>query len=325
MGITRFDTPVANDGVGLSSRPRISLGSWAFSFGPFEDAPWAFDRFCDYAAEHGYDGVEINGFRPHPFDGDFDRDGALAIREQLDQKRLGISGYAPDLRSTPPGVGDPADYLRRIDSVAQFSEALGVTTVRVDTIAPPPGPVGDERSERIVQLLDVWRRSSDRLADSGIDLVWEFEPGFWLNRPSDILRIAREVDRPNFGILFDTSHAHMIASYGARQGPDPEILEGGATELAHLIAGSVSHLHIIDSDGTLHDGDTSEHVPFGQGEIVFPEVLDALGEAAARLPWWTVDFCFCPTTVRDAAAAVPIVRELRDDLLERVGLKENDS
>ena len=25
--------------------PRFSLGSWAFSFGPFEKDPWDFDRF----------------------------------------------------------------------------------------------------------------------------------------------------------------------------------------------------------------------------------------------------------------------------------------
>ncbi|MCU1526637.1 MAG: hypothetical protein JWP75_400 [Frondihabitans sp.] len=321
MGSTGVDTADTNRTP--SQSPRISLGSWAFSFGPFEEAPWSFDRFSDYAADHGYDGVEINGFRPHPHDGDFDRDGALAIRDRLDSKGLGISGYAPDLRSTPPGVGDPRAYLDRIDSVARFGEALGVTTVRIDTIAPPPGPDGHERERQISRVVDVWRRSSDRLADSGIDLVWEFEPGFWLNRPSDIARIVREVDRPNFGILFDTSHAHTIGACGARQGDNPEILPGGAVEFARLVSGSVRHLHLIDSDGTLHDGDTSEHVPFGLGDVNFPGVLDALGQAAARLPWWTVDFCFCPTTVRDAAAAVPIVQELRDDLLTRLAAKEN--
>ena len=59
--------------------PRFSLGSWAFSFGPFENDPWDFDRFLAYAAEAGYDGIEINGFRPHPHPDDFGDDAKKAI------------------------------------------------------------------------------------------------------------------------------------------------------------------------------------------------------------------------------------------------------
>ena len=33
-----------------ASVPKLSLGSWAFSFGPFASAPWSFDRLCAYAA-----------------------------------------------------------------------------------------------------------------------------------------------------------------------------------------------------------------------------------------------------------------------------------
>ena len=42
-------------------RPKFSIGSWAFSFGPFESNPWSFQKFMEYAAEAGYDGIEING------------------------------------------------------------------------------------------------------------------------------------------------------------------------------------------------------------------------------------------------------------------------
>ena len=48
------------------NKPKISLGSWAFSFGPFSNAPWSFSQVLEFTAQAGYDGVEINGFRPHP-------------------------------------------------------------------------------------------------------------------------------------------------------------------------------------------------------------------------------------------------------------------
>ena len=306
---TRFD------GSGV---PKIALGSWAFSFGPFEKEPWDFERFCEYAARNGYDGVEINGFRPHPHDEDFTATSVADLRSRIGALGLEISGYAPDLRTTPPAEVPEAVYLGRMASIAQFCQAMDVSTVRVDTITRPEGPSAMGGGDAYRQLIRVWQRSADALAASGIDLVWEFEPGFWLNRPSQVKRLVEDVGRPNFGLLFDSSHAHTGAAYGARQGPNPELLDGGAVEYAAMLADKVRHLHLIDSDGSLHDDDTSDHLPFGAGEVDFPAMLDALGAPAARLKWWTVDFCFCPTTERDATLALPIVRDLRDQFLDRM-------
>src|ERR1700712_3048284 len=121
--------------------PKISLGSWAFSFGPFEQNPWDFDRFCEYAATRGYDGVEINGFRPHPHDSDASPSSLKDLGNRIAGLGLGISGYAPDLRSTPPAEVTESEYLKRIASISTFCEALGISTVRVDTVTPPSGPV----------------------------------------------------------------------------------------------------------------------------------------------------------------------------------------
>lgn len=294
--------------------PRVSLGSWAFSFGPFESQPWSFDRFAEYTADHGYDGVEINGFRPHPHDEDYNAVQARVLVDHLSERGLGISGFAPDLRSTPPAEVSERDYLARIANIATFCDAASIATVRVDTITPPSGPI-DDQDAAYRRLVSTWRRSADLLADRGIQLVWEFEPGFWINRPSRVARLLEDVDHPNFGLLFDTSHAHTLAAHGRRQGQDPEILDGGAAGFAALVAPWVRHLHLIDSDGSLHDEDTSVHLPFGRGEVDFAAVLGALGQRAAELPWWTVDYCFWPATVEDAATGAATVRGIRDVFL----------
>jgi sugar phosphate isomerase/epimerase len=293
--------------------PRLAFGSWAFAFGPFESDPWDFGRLCRYAAAAGYEGVEINGFRPHPHDEDFADDKSCArLKDEIEGFGLGISAYAPDFKSTPPAEVPLEDYLARIDSVLAFSRRLGIDTVRTDTVSTPdhlPEPLWRQRFD---QLVTAWQAAADRAADAGVRIVWEFEPGFWLNRPSEVVRVLSAVDRSNFQVLFDTSHAYAGAVAGARQGPDPELLPGGTTEYASLIAPWLGHLHVIDGDGSLHDGITSDHLPFGTGKVPFDEVLDALGPAALRLDWWTVDFCFCETTERDAALAVPVVRELAE-------------
>lgn len=318
---SRLDVVSYNEGPSHSI-PRVSIGSWAFSFGPYADHPWSFEKFTDYAAEHGYDGVEINGFRPHPYDADYTNVEATNLAKSIRERGLSVSGFAPDLRTTPPAEVDANTYLKRIESIAQFCVAAEIDLVRVDTITPPGGPAGDPIRAR-QRLASTWRRAADRLSVDGIQLVWEFEPGFWLNRPSDVIAMIKTVDNPNFGIIFDTSHAHTVAAYGARQEQPPELLAGGAVEYASLLAPWVRHLHLIDSDGTLHDRDTSVHLPFGEGEVNFPAVLDALGPAAANAAWWTVDCCFWPYTERDAAKAAEIVRDLRDKFLERFDGKES--
>jgi sugar phosphate isomerase/epimerase len=140
-----------------------------------------------------------------------------------------------------------------------------------------------------------------------------------LNRPSEVLRLLSEVDHPSFRVLYDTSHAYTGAVAGGRQGADPELLDGGEVEYAALLRPWLGHLHLIDSDGTLHNEETSNHLPFGTGAVDFRGVLDALDPEVTSLPWWTVDFCFCPTTERDGRLAVPFVQGLADDLRGRVG------
>jgi sugar phosphate isomerase/epimerase len=296
-------------------RPRLSFGSWAFSFGPFEDHPWDFDAVCRYVADAGYDGIEINGFRPHPHDEDYADDESCArLKDRIDGYGLGISAFAPDFRSTPPADAPLERYLDRIDSVLAFCRRMDIGILRTDTISAP-GPFDAERFDRLVTA---WRHAARRAADAGVLMVWEFEPGFWLNRPSHVLQLLDAVGDENFRVLFDTSHAFTGVVSGARQGADPELLPGGAVEYARMMAPYLGHLHLIDSDGSLHDEETSEHVPFGRGLIDFDAVIDALGPAALRLPWWTIDFCYCPTTEEDGGAAVPFVNGVIDRALAGV-------
>jgi sugar phosphate isomerase/epimerase len=287
--------------------PRLSFGSWAFSFGPFAADPWSFERVARYVAASGYQGIEINGFRPHPHDADYaDLRRCAELTDLLGGLGLGVSAFAPDFRSTPPADADLDAFLARIESAATFCERVGTRLLRTDTISPP-GPFDPDRFDHLVSA---WSAAADRCADHGIRLVWEFEPGFWLNRPSQVRDLLDAVDHPAFGLLFDTSHAYCGAVAGARQGDSPELLEGGVAAYARLVGDRVAHLHLIDSDGSLHDGETSEHVPFGRGHIDFAETLAGLPDAGLGLEWWTVDYCFCPTTEVDGRAAVPFVTAL---------------
>ena len=196
----------------------------------------------------------------------------------------------------------------------RFCDRLGISILRVDTVISPSDLPAGVYEERFARLAQTWNRAAELASQESVLLVWEFEPGFWLNRPSEVLRLIEAVAHPNFRVLFDTSHAYTGAVVGARQGSDPELLAGGVEEYARLLQPYLGHLHLIDSDGGLHDEETSEHLPFGAGRVDFPSALRALRPSLDTLPWWTVDFCFCPTTERDARTAVPFVRDLMRQL-----------
>lgn len=301
----------------VADRPRLALGSWAFSFGPFAGRPWEFESVCRFAADSGYTGVEINGFRPHPHHHDF-MNGAevAALRDLVQTVGLTPIVYAPDLTAVPP-CDVPAElYLGEIDIARAFCELMGIGLLRIDTVSPPAVMSRDAYSRRLERLVGTWAAAARRCAESGITLVWEFEPGFWLNRPSEVRGLVDAINEPAFRILFDSSHAYTGAVVGARQGPEPEILPGGEVEYARLLQAHVGHLHLIDSDGSLHDGKTSAHLPFGAGRVNFDALLRELEPALDALAWWGVDFCFCATTEADAPRAVPFLRAIAQRLHE---------
>jgi len=297
-------------------RPKLSLGSWAFTFGPFSNDPWPFSRVLKFIAEAGYEGVEINGFRPHPHPDDYDT--AAKCKElmiEIEGYGLGVSGYAPPFGDVPPAEVDSETYLRAFRKSLVFCENCRIGTLRVDTVSPPIALSPAEHEARFICLTKTWHLAAKEAAEIGVQIVWEFEPGFWLNKPSEVKRVVEAVDHENFKLLFDTSHAYMGAVVGARQTGSKELLSEGVAEYGRFLGTMVGHFHLIDSDGSLHNNETSTHVAFGQGKIDFTSALAAMKPVISNLSWWCVDFCFNPQTPTAGRDAVPFVRRLMGEAL----------
>ncbi len=291
--------------------PNFSIGSWAFSFGPFENAPWSFDKFLQFTAEAGYDGIEINGFHPHPHPDIYNTElKCKDLKKYISGLGLGISGYAPDFRDVPPAEVTKAAFLNEVDKCLRFCNHMEIDILRVDTISPPDELSDEVYKRRFENLSESWHAAGKICQDAGVKMVWEFEPGFWLNKPSEVKAILEAVNHSHFKALFDTSHAYMGAVIGARHNGEKEILTGGITEYARLLEGQIGHFHLIDSDGTLHNDETSTHAPFGEGFIDFQSFLTATKDLFEPFDWWCFDFCFCPTTETDAPKAIDFVKNI---------------
>ena len=274
---------------------KISLGSWAFSFGPYSDHPIPFEKTVKRLSEAGYDGIEICGFPPHIT---LDQYPTKAKRQELvrflDDHKLKVSGYAADFTSVNPTAAE--NRQKYLDLFARLTEVcvdIGSPSIRVDSIAAP-GSIGEaDYKPAFARLADVWHKSADVAQQAGIRLVWEFEPGFVFNKPSEVVALHQRVAHPNFYVLFDTSHAYMCGVVGARQHGAKETLPGGVSEFLKKLEGRIGAIHLIDSDGTLHGDETSTHRPFGEGFVDFKSLAPQL-LAVPGIEWWCIDLCFWP-------------------------------
>ena len=296
---------------------KISIGSWAYTIGPYAENPVPWDQVIKKLAELGFDGVELGGFPPHPNPDNMpEKEQRQACKKQLEESGLGWSGLAADLWSQHLiDTDDNSAYLECFRKNLQFCADLGIPAIRVDAVQPPTIFDKVDVDTARQRVVETWQICAAEAADAGIRLTWEFEPGFAFNKPSDIVRIVEEVGNDNFGVMFDTCHGYMVSGTGARQPGEKEVLPGGVVELAQKLRGKINHVHLIDSDGTLHDNETSTHAPFGQGKIDFDELLPELAKNDMGHDWWTIDLCFW----HDAWAVTEQCKKAVDELNKKYG------
>jgi sugar phosphate isomerase/epimerase len=272
---------------------KISLGSWAFSFGPYAADPIPFEAVAKRLAAAGYDGIDVSGFPPHVTLEKYPtRKSRMELVRFLEDHRLGVSGYSADFSEVNPIIKEnERQYLDLLRRNVQMAFDIGSPTLRVDTVSAPGSLPEDEYEASFHRLSRIWAEGAEIAQNAGVRLVWEFEPGFVFNKPEEIVRMHQEVRHPNFSIMFDTSHAYMCGVVGARQHGKRDVLPGGVAEFLDKLQGRIGAIHLIDSDGTLHHDETSTHRPFGEGLIDFDRLAPKL-LSVPNIEWWTIDMCF---------------------------------
>lgn len=279
---------------------KLSIGSWAYIFNQ-EKPTTDFHVVLHKLQDLGYDGVELAAFGQHPTPWSHPtRASREGLKKEVADHGLAFSGIAPDLWSLKlPSAPDPVTYLAAFLGYVVFAHDLGINVIRVDTVEPPDvfQKTGLDPKVGFERVVNAWDVACRMAADYGLRICWEFEPGFAFNKPSEIVALVEAVQakgHKNFGVLFDTCHAHICAAVGANQPGTRETLPGGEMELLDKLKGKITHVHLIDSDGSLNEHHTSTHNPFGTGVLNFDQLIPALNQAGVPDDWWCVDLCFWP-------------------------------
>jgi sugar phosphate isomerase/epimerase len=103
----------------------------------------------------------------------------------------------------------------------------------------------------------------------------------------------------------------MCAVVGANQVGTKETLKGGDLELLQKLKGKITHVHVIDSDGSLNEHNTSTHNPFGTGKLNFDKLVPELLKCGVPNDWWCVDLCFWPNAWEVTADSKRFLDKLR--------------
>ena len=292
---------------------KVSIGSWAYVFGEYADNPVLLPELCRELNRLKFDGISLGGFKPHAHPDIYDTPEKKAqLKKLFEDYDLEVAEFAADLWSVD-SLKQNEEWLKLFDKNIAFMADLGFRIIRIDSGTPPILPDNMTYDDVKDFIKDMFRKCARKAAQEGIEVVWEFEPGFMINEPENVIDVVKDVNEPNFKLLFDTCHAHMGAVVGARHIEDGKTLKGGIVEFCEMAKDLIGIVHLIDSDGTLNEAQTSTHAPFGVGVIDFDEVIPALLDRANyKGEWWAIDLCEWPEAWKVTAESKAFVDKINE-------------
>ena len=300
---------------------KLSIGTWAYLFGKYADNPITMEEVARRLGGLGFDGLSLGGFKPHGhpdlYPGRKDRKRLVKL---FKSHGLKINSYAADFWDYPFATGGEQiarKYEEAVERSLEMCADCGISMMRVDTVTQTPFPKDFEYNRVWDGVVEMFKKVTEKAKKAGILIVWEFEPGYIFNKPSEIVKMVKDVGDDNFKLQTDTCHVQMCAVQGARQYGQKEVLKGGQLEFFEMVKGMIGDVHIIDSDNKLHDDHTSVHAPFGTGVINFEEVIPAIVKAGYSSDWWTIDLCFWP----NAWEITEDSKRYLDELFGKLGMR----
>ena len=206
------------------------------------------EELIDRAREYGYEGVEIDGKRPHGSPIDMPRRRCQEL--QLKARDAGIEIYAVagnnDFSSPIPEYRE--SQLLYVRDLIRMAADLGVKTLRL--FAAWPGLTITPEGARYTKARQIWR---DAHLENSAEQIWAWcrdgliESARWAadagvvlalqnhapvtNSPADMLRMIREVDSPHVKACLD---APLAARQGVTSMQDTAREVAGLQVLSHF-------------------------------------------------------------------------------------------
>lgn len=161
------------------------------------------------AAAEGFTAVEMWG--PTGADAPAKPKDIPALKAALDETGVQLTAQLAEPRTQfmiPPW--DHSEFFRKLDEGVEIAHALGTPRL---VVGSGTGFGGWKRQVQLDKLIEIYQKAIAQIDGSGLTLVLEpvnvrvDHPGSLLDRTSEAVYVARGVDSPQFGVLYDIYHS----------------------------------------------------------------------------------------------------------------------
>jgi sugar phosphate isomerase/epimerase len=189
------------------------------------------------------------------------------VKERLDTlDAAGLKLFQISIRvSIAP---DKEPYEKKLKEVMPLLKGHDVQICLLIEGLPPSDVKGDERAVPII------REIADLARDSGTKIVLYPHANMWLEKVSDTVRLAKEVDRPNVGVMFNLCHWMKVDK---EENLKP-VLESA---MPYLMAASING---TDKPDAVHAGTGNWLQPLDKGDWDVFVVLKTLKDLGYKGP-----------------------------------------
>src|SRR5438309_2530506 len=168
---------------------RISIGTWAYTIGPYQNNPVPFETVVKKLRDLEFDGLELGAFNfhkdAHPNPVNCATPAEMEkVKGLMKDAGLEFSGIAADLWNYPghemhlvDAVDGGKAYLEEYRKLLKFTHQMGIKVFRVDTVQDPdimtdwtPAQV-DEARKLVVK---VWKQCARRSEEHTSELQSQF-------------------------------------------------------------------------------------------------------------------------------------------------------
>jgi sugar phosphate isomerase/epimerase len=214
----------------------IALASVTFTGLWYPGRPLTVEEVIDRAKEYGYDGVELNGKRPHSYPPDMPKRRCQQIRQYAADKGVKIYSVSGNNDFSSPVHEHRESQLVLLRELMRVSSDLGAKIMRVFLAATGVTQAAAQGGGSYERAIQVWAFEHEGYSD---EQIWDLcrqgmvesaryarEFGVTLalaNHPPviknyrDVLRMVREVDSPNLKVSLEAPLMHVADEASIRK------------------------------------------------------------------------------------------------------------
>jgi len=229
------------------------------SFSTLGCPDWPFDQIIDFAAAHGYDGIELRGILREM---DLTKVKELSTSESRLETLLKMKDKAlrfVDLGSSATmHFADPAERLKNLDEGRRFIDLAQQLDCPFIRVFPNNFPKDQEKTRTIDLIVKGLLELADHAKGSQVSVLVESHGD--LVKIADLETVMKAAQHPNSGMIWDVSNMWTITK-------EPP------ADAYKALRAYIRHTHI--KDAKIVNGEP-HYVLLGQGEVPIFSAIDAL-------------------------------------------------